>query len=110
MLGERNVPLADFCSTYAPRFGWDVVCVTRGEHGCELWQKGQYFVAPGYRVTVADTVGAGDAFGAALLHGLEQQWVPEKVADFANRLGALVASRSGAIPPWTMDEVVGLQR
>ena len=110
MLGERSLPLAEFCATYARRFGWRVVCVTRGANGCALWRAGEYVEAPGYRVTVADAVGAGDAFGAALLHGLEQKWALAEIADFANRLGALVASRSGAIPPWTMAEVLNMER
>ncbi|MCY3024603.1 MAG: carbohydrate kinase [Planctomycetota bacterium] len=105
MLGEKPLPLADFCAVFARRFGWRVVCVTRGADGCALWSEGRYVESPGFRVKVADTVGSGDAFAAALLHGLEQGWPLEKTADFANRLGALVASRSGAIPPWTMDEL-----
>jgi len=60
-------------------------------------------------VRVADTVGAGDAFAAAFLHGLWQGWNPSQVADFANRVGALVASRTGAIPMWTLDEVCALK-
>ena len=58
----------------------------------------------GERVTVADTVGAGDAFAAAFLHGLRERWPTSQIARFANRVGALVASRSGAIPDWSMIE------
>ncbi|MGD0089839.1 MAG: carbohydrate kinase [Planctomycetota bacterium] len=105
MLGAQPLPLKEFCAAYSRRFGWEAVCVTRGAEGCVLWMKGQYVERPGYRVQVADTVGSGDAFAAALLHGLEQGWPPEQTADFANRLGALVASRHGAIPPWTMEEI-----
>jgi fructokinase len=110
MLGEPPASLADFCAKFAPRFGWQSVCITRGADGCALWQKGRYVEVPGYRVKVADAVGAGDAFAAALVHGMEQGWALEKIGDFANRLGALVASRSGAIPPWTMDEINAMKR
>jgi fructokinase len=51
-----------------------------------------------------DTVGAGDAFAAAFLHGYELQWPRARTAAFANALGALVASRAGATPAWTVDE------
>jgi len=57
---------------------------------------------------VADTVGAGDAFAAALLHGLDAGWPALEVADFANRLGALVASRSGGTPEWSLAELRAL--
>ncbi len=61
--------------------------------------------AAGYPVEVADTVGAGDAFAAAFLHGLINRWDLAEIARFSNRVGALVASRPGAIPDWTPAEV-----
>ena len=45
------------------------MCVTRGSLGCTVLMDGQYIEAPGYPVQVVDTVGAGDAFAAAFLHG-----------------------------------------
>jgi fructokinase len=57
---------------------------------------GARYDCPGYPVKVADTVGAGDAFSAAFLHGLDQGWPPARIGDFANRIGAEAASRSGA--------------
>jgi len=56
-------------------------------------------------VKTADTVGAGDAFAAAFLHGLSSGWDAARTGDYANRLGALVASRAGAIPQWSPDEL-----
>ncbi len=47
------------------------VCVTLGERGCAILNQGTYCESPGYKVQVADSVGAGDAFAAALLHGLD---------------------------------------
>jgi fructokinase len=94
-----------FCRNYAARFGWQAVCVTRGSEGCALFLHGEYLEIPGYRVTVADTVGAGDAFAAALVHGISAGWPADKVGDFANRLGAVVASRRGGVPEWTMADL-----
>jgi fructokinase len=97
MAGTSHASLEHFCRDYASRFGWDAVCVTRGERGCAILKGGEYVEVPGVPVKVADTVGAGDAFAAAFLHGLDQGWPAEKVGVFANRLGALVASRPGAL-------------
>ncbi len=108
MFGDDWNSLEQFCRCYAKRFGWEAVCVTRGEKGCALLVDDQYVEAAGYSVKVADTVGAGDAFAAGFLHGLGSGWKPAKTADFANRLGALVASRPGAIPPWTMEDVYAI--
>ena len=52
-------------------------------------------------------VGAGDAFSAALVHGIQAGWAIERVADFANRVGGYVASRRGGTPAWKIEEIVG---
>ena len=97
-----------FCASASERFGWRAVCVTLGSRGCALFVKGQYQEEPGCPIDVADTVGAGDAFAAAFLHGLASKWDVTKIASFANRVGALVASKPGAIPDWTLKEVAAL--
>ncbi|MGD0510025.1 MAG: PfkB family carbohydrate kinase [Terriglobales bacterium] len=109
MFGSRQRSLEEFCRNYADQYKWAAVCVTRGSLGCTVLMDGQYIEAPGYPVQVVDTVGAGDAFAAAFLHGLGSGWSPPEIADFANRVGALVASRRGAIPDWTISEANALQ-
>ena len=62
-------------------------------------------VAP-FPVDVVNGLGAGDSFGGALCHGLLEGWGLERILQFANVAGALVASRregSTAMP--TSDEV-----
>jgi fructokinase len=110
MLGWSPTGLEDFCRSAGGRFGWDAVCVTRGERGCALLVDGIYAEVAGFPVHVADTVGAGDAFAAAFLHGLGLGWKPAEIGDFANRLGALIASRPGALPEWTLEECRALRR
>jgi fructokinase len=86
------------------------LCVTHGEKGCRVQLGDDRAEVPGYAIEVADTVGAGDAFAAAFVHGLGQGWGAAQIGDFANRVGALVASRHGAIPDWTIDECLALRR
>ncbi len=93
-----------FCREGSKRFGWKAVCVTLGARGCAMLCGEEYIEAAGHTINVADPVGAGDAFAAAFLHGLTSDWPVAKIAVFANRLGALVASRHGAIPDWTVEE------
>lgn len=97
-----------FCREGANRYGWQAVCVTLGARGCAILANGDYVEALGHAVDVADTVGAGDAFAAAFMHGLISEWPAAEIAAFANRVGALVASRHGAIPAWTLEEAVAL--
>lgn len=94
-----------FCRRATDRFGWQAVVVTRGADGCALLIGGEFCESPGVRIQVADAVGAGDAFSAAFVHGLSAGWPAERVAIFSNRVGALVASRSGATPAWTLDDI-----
>jgi len=105
MCGRSHSNLEDFCRDYATLLGWEAVCVTLGAEGCVLLVGKDFISARGYPVKVVDAVGAGDAFAAAFLHGLGSGWRAGQVADFANRVGALVASRAGAIPTWTMDDI-----
>lgn len=100
--------LQEFCRACSSAYSLEAVCVTRGAQGCALLVGGEYAEADGYPVEVVDAVGAGDAFAAAFVHGLGSGWAPLQIADFANRVGALVASRPGAIPPWTLAEVDAL--
>lgn len=110
MFEANTRTLEVFCRDYAARFGWESVCVTRGELGCAILAHDQYVEVPGYRVRVADTVGAGDAFSAAFLHGLNAGWPVAQIGDFANRLGALVASHPGGAAPWSLDQLEALSR
>jgi fructokinase len=109
MFGRPFDSLEECCRSYTKTFGWEAVCVTRGPMGCVLLISDQYWEANGYRIEVADTVGAGDAFAAAFVHGLGKGWPAPQIADFANRVGALVASRPGAIPSWTAEEASALK-
>jgi fructokinase len=75
-----------------------LVCVTRGEHGSLLVSEKEINDHPGCKVRVADTVGSGDAFTAALVyHYLRRASLPS-LNEAANRMGSWVASQVGATP------------
>jgi len=87
-----------FCEAVLQRFKVPLICVTRGEQGSLLVDQDGFHEHPGYRVTVRDAVGAGDAFSAGLVHKILHGASLEDANDFANRMGAWVASCSGAMP------------
>jgi fructokinase len=97
-----------FAEAVARGFGLESVCVTRGSDGAMLWLAGSMYEAAGVRVTVADTIGAGDAFTAGLVDGLLRGRDPHATLATANALGAFVASRSGAVPPWSPADLASL--
>ena len=100
--------LEEFCRNCARIFHLEAVCVTLGQKGCVLLRREQYVEAPGFHVKVADTIGAGDAFSAALVHGFGSGWSTMQIAEFANRVGALISSRPGGTPKWTIEEAIAL--
>lgn len=107
-LGAGPFSLEEFCRSWSATYGTRTLCVTLGSEGCAVFQDGRLQAFPGVSVQVVDTVGAGDAFAAAFLHGLHLGWPIPRMASFANAVGALVASRSGATPDWTINECLQL--
>ena len=82
-----------------------VYAVTRGANGCVVGDVHQDIDLPGVRVPVVDTVGAGDAFTAALLtQTLEGKRLVD-AARFANAYAAVVASKPGGTPTIAHEEV-----
>ena len=103
-LGARSFSLEHFGHQWSERFHLEALCITLGPDGCILFQDGQSQRVPGFPAAVQDTVGAGDAFAAAFLHGFHRCWPPLETARFANALGSIVAGRAGATPPWSLRE------
>jgi fructokinase len=82
------------------------ICVTRGARGAVFWREGRVFRATAPSVQIQNTVGAGDAFTAALTAGLLADDSDEAVGNTLQRacaLGALVASVSEAQPDYDSD-------
>jgi len=75
-----------------------LACVTRGNGGSLLMTPDGSDSHAGFRVKVADTVGAGDAFTAALVHHYLRGATLPRMNESANRVGAWVASEVGATP------------
>jgi fructokinase len=80
-----------------------LVCITRGGRGSLLVSSApgrdvEVSEHPGFRVRVADTVGAGDAFTAGLVHEYLRGAALGQMSEVANRVGAWVASEVGATP------------
>jgi 5-dehydro-2-deoxygluconokinase len=105
-VGERE-PLAAARALH--EFGVKLAVVKQGPKGVLASDGTVTAEVPPVPVTVMNGLGAGDAFGGALCHGLLAGWDIERVMRFANGAGAIVASRlacSDAMP--TAAEVDGL--
>ncbi len=75
-----------------------LVAITRGGHGSLLVTRDAWHEHPGVPAKVADTIGAGDAFTAAMTHYLLRGAGLATLNEAGNRWGSWVASQSGAMP------------
>ncbi|MDT5265634.1 MAG: 5-dehydro-2-deoxygluconokinase [Mycobacterium sp.] len=89
--------------------GVELAIVKQGPRGVLGKTRHSSVTVPPNDVDVVNGLGAGDAFGGSLIHGLLRNWPLEKTLRYANAAGAIVASRlecSTAMP--TADEVAAL--
>jgi 5-dehydro-2-deoxygluconokinase len=89
--------------------GLELALVKMGGEGVLVATPERRDVVAPHPVKVVCGLGAGDAFGGALVHGLLSGWEPVRIARHANAAGAIVASRlscADAMP--TLDELTSL--
>jgi fructokinase len=80
-------------------FDLELVAVTRGDSGSLLVSRDEANEHPGFRAErVADTIGCGDAFAAALAHCLRRGAPLSLSNEIANRVGSWLATQQGATP------------
>jgi fructokinase len=94
-----------FCNRLQQDFGIRWVCLTGGEKGAWVCSPEAFSYHPAAKVDIVDTIGAGDAFAAAMIRTLYADHSPTDACQFACRVGGLVASRRGAVPHYDPSEV-----
>src|SRR3954468_7922931 len=73
--------------------GLELALVKKGAEGVLVATAGEMFTVPPTPVEVVCGLGAGDAFGGALIYGLLAGWDARRCAEYANAAGAFVAAR-----------------
>ena len=84
------------------------ICVTLGKDGAVLFHENAFYYNKGYKVIVADTVGAGDSFLASIISQLLNGNHPQEAIDFACAVGSIVASKNGANPVVSASEITDM--
>ena len=87
------------------KFNISNIVVTKGSEGAVLNYAGKFYNHNAYKINVADTVGAGDCFLAALISKLSLMESPENALRYACAAGALIAGYSGACPDYRISEI-----
>jgi fructokinase len=75
-----------------------MVAATRGSRGSLLVTRDEWNEHPGFPVKIADGIGAGDAFTAAMTHYMLRGADLATLNEAGNRWGGWMASQSGAMP------------
>ena len=101
LLFQKAMNFEDFAQACIQHFNTKAVCITRGADGVLIVTADKNYDVPGTKVTVADTVGAGDSFSAAFMHTYLQSGDFAKAGHVGCQLGAFVASQHGAIPEYS---------
>ena len=83
----------------AARFQLKAVALTKGANGSSLVVGNELVSRPGTKLTVVDSVGAGDSYTAALALGLLAGYSPGRILAQAHRIADYVCTQSGAMPP-----------
>ena len=93
------------CNYLDTHYPMDLICVTQGSKGALIYKEGNIISHEGYKVTVADSIGAGDAFLSGFIKTYLEEQPLEKVLDFACKLGAFVASKKGGTPRYETSDL-----
>lgn len=86
--------------------GVEVAVVKMGPRGVSAFTAGGEVSGTPMRVDVVNGLGAGDAFGGAVCHGLLQQWDWDRIIPFANAAGAYVAGQLACADAMPTEEQV----
>ncbi|HSJ66920.1 MAG TPA: carbohydrate kinase [Anditalea sp.] len=93
------------CEKLEEAYELKMICVTRGEKGAILYYEGDFYKHKGFKVTVKDTVGSGDAFLSGLVYSYVNDGQPEEMLAFACGMGAFIATHQGATTAYTIADV-----
>jgi ribokinase len=75
--------------------GAELLVVTQGERGCQVWTAREQWAVPGFPVRAVDTTGAGDAFHGGFLYAMLQGWDLPQAAALTNAVAALNCTTLG---------------
>ena len=90
--------------------GPKIIVLKQGYKGCTIFTSDKFegLKVKGFTVIEKDPTGAGDCFGGAFIIGYLAGWELQKIAKFANAVGALKVTSFGPMPNTSYKDVVAL--
>lgn len=92
----------------AKKYQLQNISITLGAEGAVLFNDSGWVMHSGMQIDVVDTVGAGDAFLAALISGHLKDLSSEENLEIANKLGAYVATCFGGTPDYIIRKLTDI--
>lgn len=106
MLDMPDASIPQLCGQLLSEWSLKYCLVTLAENGAFVASKdGEIVYEPGYKVALADSLGAGDAFSAGFIHKILRRPSIEQACEYGNILAALVATSKGATQPVTLEAI-----
>ena len=102
---NKKATLENMIETISEKTKTKNICVTMGEKGACYYTNNSFYYQDGFKISVLDTVGAGDSFIATLVEGILNKMKPQKILKKACAVAALVASKEGATPLVSVTEI-----
>jgi len=92
------------------RMGPKVIALKQGKKGCSIFTNNLHdgMNVPSFKVNERDPTGAGDCFGGAFIVGYLAGWEINKIAKFANAVGALKVQHFGPMPDTSYEDAIKL--
>jgi len=98
LLGASEISYQKLLPRLSERYNLQCIALTRGASGSVVYANGTFDEQVGRDVKVVDTVGAGDAFTAALVVGFLYQKPISEIHQTASDIAAFVCTQQGATP------------
>ena len=94
-----------FLDWLVERYKLKFVVLSLGEKGSIITDGKERISCPGVKVNAVDTTGCGDGFIAGLIVKYLENRPLNEIGDFANCLGAFLATKKSATPAYSLDEL-----
>lgn len=104
----RSENIEEKMNVVQDKFSIETLIVTKGGDGAIVNDKGNTYHHKGYKVSVADTIGSGDAFLAGFIDQSLKHASIQEALNFASGIGAFVATRSGGCPAYDIAQITAL--
>ncbi len=100
--GKESIHFLDWL---VEKYELKLAVLSLGERGCMITDGKTKIASPGVKVKAVDTTGCGDGFLAGLIVKYLANASLEEMAEYANVLGGFLATRKGATPDYSQDEL-----